>query len=326
MTIILTDETALAFWRRSRLTGSSLLRTTACRTSRLASGAPPPSEVIAACDHMIDDAARIHVLVGRKQDIRRCDEVKYSSFSGRFPSKSLHRLNDGMYVTGPEFAFTRMSAQTDLLSLVRIGFELTGSFAMNKNDMRGFSNCKPLTATKEMAHFLDHAKGLRGSVRAKQALRHILDGAASPMEAEMAMLLTLPKRLGGYGLPKPILNYRLDLACPRGTRLRRSAITVDAAWPKEKLALEYDSDQFHTGAEKIAVDSERRNDILFLGYDVKTITRKEITSVTSMDKIAESIARRLGVKVRKAGNDFPTRQSDLRRRLLRMRSGDAFGQ
>lgn len=321
MAITLTDETALAFWQRSRITGSNLLRTSACKMSRLPSGSPPPSEVVASCEQLIGDSARPHVLVGGKQDVRKSDRVRYSSFSGPLPSKALRKLNDGMYVASPEFSFARMAAEKDLLSLVRIGYELTGSFATNEHDMRGFSSCEPLTSTKELARFLERTKGFRGSVHAKQALRHTLNGAASPMEAEMAMLLTLPRRLGGYGLPKPLLNHRLDLGGLRGTRLRRRAITVDAAWPTKKLALEYDSDQFHTGAEKIAADSERRNDILFLGYSVKTVTSKEIASVTSMDRIAESIARSLGIKSRKVPDDFPAKQADLRRRLLRMRNG-----
>lgn len=322
MAIVLTDETALAFWRHSGTTGSTLFSAKPCRMARVPSKVAPAAEIAAACEQLClgED---IHVLVAGKQGFRHSNAITFSSFSGALPEKSLYRLDNDMYVASPEFAFTRLASKMELVPLIKLGYELTGSYAPNADDARGFSKCPPLTSTKDLSCFIEREEGLRirGTNKARQALRHILNGSASPMETELAMMLTLPKRLGGYGLPKPLLNYSLDTNGTRGNQLRRKKIIVDAAWPKKRLALEYDSNQFHAGAEKIIADSERRNDIAFLGYEVKTITSKEIASNTSMDRIADSIRRKLGVRARKSPDDFPTRQSSLRRKLLSTRAG-----
>lgn len=327
MAIILTDETALAFWRRSGITGSSLFCARPCRLTHVPAKVAPASEIKAACEHLCLDVESINVLVARKQDFRHNDSVAYSCFSGQLPDRSLFKLNEGLYVTCPELTFVRLATRAELVPLIRTCYEIAGLFALNANDMRGFSKCDPLTTTKDLSAFLERTKGLhlRGHSQARRALKHSLDNAASPMEVELAMLLALPRRLGGYGLPKPVLNYPLDVSGLRGGQLRRKGITVDAAWPKERLVLEYDSDQFHTGSEKIVADSKRRNDIAFLGYEVKTITSREIASVASMDKIADSIRRRLGIRARRFADDFPMKQSDLRRQLIRTRTNTHFG-
>lgn len=326
MAIILTDETALAFWRHSGITGSSLFGTRPCRLARVPSKVAPASDITAACEQLGIDVEPINVLVARKQDFRHNDSVAYSCFSGQLPDRSLLKLNEGLYVTCPEFTFVRLAARVELVPLIRTCYEIAGLFAFNENDMRGFSRCDPLTTTRGISCFLERTKELhlRGHAQARRALKHALDNAASPMEVELAMLLTLPRRLGGYGLPKPVLNYPLDVSGLRGEQLQRKRITVDAAWPKERLVLEYDSDQFHTGSEKIVADSKRRNDIAFLGFEIKTITSREIASIASMDKIADSIRRRLGIRARRFADDFPMKQSDLRRQLIKTLTNTHF--
>lgn len=47
------------------------------------------------------------------------------------------------------------------------------------------------------------------------------------MESCVALLLTMPRHLGGYGLPKPRLNYKLELSREQCIPLKRKSITVD---------------------------------------------------------------------------------------------------
>lgn len=320
MAIILTDETALAFWRRSGITGSSLFEARPCRLARVPAKIAHASDIAAACEQLGIEDKSIHVLVSNKNDLHHANRISYSVFSGSLPSQSLCRLDGSMYVTSPKFTFVRLARKMTLMQLVVLGYEMTGSFTPNSVDLRGFSKCDPMFSVKELTAFLDRLEGVQGSPLARQAAKHVIDNAASPREAELAMLLTLPRRLGGYGLPKPRLNYQLDLSAPRGSALNRTSIIVDFAWPESKLALEYDSDQFHTGAEKIAADSERRNDIKLLGYDVQTVTNKEISSIGKTDKIAKSVASKLEVRIRNEGDGFVEKQARLRRTLIKLRS------
>lgn len=325
MTIILTDETALAFWRRSRLTGSSLLRTASSRIAYAPTVAPRSDDVTCVCSDLLASSDVAHVLVGRKTASRRSGSTAYHCFLRPFPNGSVRKVSNGLYVTTPEFTFMRLARRLDAVALVRLGLELTGSFVPNEHDLRGFSASDPVTNSHRLRRFLDRAQSLHGAVNARQAGRYLLDGAASPMEADLALLLTLPKQLGGYALPHPVLNHSLDLNAAGFPQLRRKAIIVDFAWPNERVVLEYDSDQFHTGAEKIAADSARRNDIELLGFDVQTVTNKEISSASSMDKIARTLARKLGVRSRRDPDGFANKQSQLRRTLLELRRNGPQG-
>lgn len=322
MAIVLTDETALAFWRKHRITQSSLYATKPCRMDRIPSGVPSAADVRAACEGFTEPDDELHILVAGKDGFRHNEQIRYHSISKKIPRGSIHKISDSCYVASPEFTAMRLAQGMGIVEHVELIYELAGTYALNTGDLRGFSQTSPLLSVNSLSKFLERASGLRGAVRTSGNLRHSSDGAASPMEAQLAMVLTFPRRLGGYGLPKPRLNYAISLKGPQGSKITRHAITVDFAWPKHRVALEYDSDMFHTGAEKIAEDSERRNDLGLLGWSTHTVTRKEMASISKMDKIAASLVRRLGAKARKPADGFYEKQASLKRELLRLRHSD----
>ena len=79
--------------------------------------------------------------------------------------------------------------------------------------MRAADQRRKLTA---YANSLDKTHGKRKAIK---ALRYVANGSASSRETILTMLLTLPYRMGGYGLKQPLLNHRIDL----GRRERRIA-------------------------------------------------------------------------------------------------------
>ncbi len=139
----------------------------------------------------------------------------------------------------------------------------------------------------------------------RKAAQYVLDGAASPMEAKLALLLTLPRMYGGYGLPAPVLNEPLEV---NGKPLR-----CDALWPLSEVALEYDSDTFHTGGDRIAHDSRRRNALAFSDLTTITVTTEQIQSRKEMDYLAAGLARLLNARIRMPKAGFVERQVRLRR-------------
>ena len=129
------------------------------------------------------------------------------------------------------------------------------------------------------------------------------------------MLLSLPKNLGGYWISKPALNYSIPMTDEEKFFHKRNAIIVDCAWPKDGLALEYDSDFFHYGDEKRIEDSIRRNIIFALGFDVTTITRKEFNDIARMDSIASVLELKLGKRRKNLSLEYIQRRICLREQL-----------
>src|SRR3954470_16044707 len=87
--------------------------------------------------------------------------------------------------------------------------------------------------------------GRRGIVAVRDLIP-LADGLAeSPMESEARLVM-----IDG-GLPRPVLQY--EILDGNGERRR-----VDFAWPEERLAVEYDGEDWHSSAEAMRRDRGRQ--------------------------------------------------------------------
>jgi hypothetical protein len=106
-------------------------------------------------------------------------------------------------------------------------------------------------------------QGRRGIVK----VRHLLplaDGRAeSPMESEARLVM-----IDG-GLPSPVLQH--EVVDARG-RLRR----LDFAWPSHRVAAEYDSGEWHVGADALRRDREKLAALQDLGWMVVPIVVDDV--------------------------------------------------
>jgi very-short-patch-repair endonuclease len=71
------------------------------------------------------------------------------------------------------------------------------------------------------------------------------------------------------GLPTPVLQHEVIDA--RG-RLRR----LDFAWPEQLVAAEYDSDEWHAGADALRRDREKLAALQDLGWTVVPIVADDV--------------------------------------------------
>lgn len=91
------------------------------------------------------------------------------------------------------------------------------------------------------------------------------------MESLLSMLLCLPPSLGGFGLPRPELNFPIETN-EGGVAMRR----CDLCWPDQQFALEYDSDAFHSDASELHLDSSRRSALEKAGAHIVSVTKKQV--------------------------------------------------
>ena len=224
----------------------------------------------------------------------------------------------------PEYLFLQMAETMNFLDLLLLGFELCGTYFSGQG-IDAFASTstasprhKPFTRANKIARFLDSdvASQTKGIAQAAQASKFLLDNSDSPRESALALMLTLPRRLGGYALPRPLLNKRINIPRSNSQLIRNDHFRCDLLWPKEGLAIEYDSDLHHVGAQKIAKDASRRDALALLGIQAITVTNKQFASMNEMDKVAHAVAKTLGIRQRNEKRyNYQTRKIQLLQQL-----------
>jgi very-short-patch-repair endonuclease len=110
----------------------------------------------------------------------------------------------------------------------------------------------------------------------KEASKYVVDGCASPMEAKVVAIMTLPGRLGGFGLPLPESNVPIVLDAEKSKQFHRTEFYPDFIWRDKKLIVEYDSNEWHfendASGSKAKRDRKRADALVSLGYIVRSLT------------------------------------------------------
>ena len=266
----------------------------------------------------------IDIMLSNPNARRNSQTTKQHVFVEAIPPSSLVQIKDGIAVSSPEFCFLQMASELSLIKLIELAFELCGSYSLptvaaehsqSQQQTRGFSIRKPLTDTKRLKTFIAQLSGVNGIKKARRALRYVAGGSASPMETKLTMFLTLPLALGGYGLPMPELNSRIIPVRAAKRTASRAYYLCDLFWPDYDLAVEYDSDLYHTGSERIASDSKKRNTLTSLGIVIITVTTQQIHSSTETEKIARLVAGNMEKRLRISKPDFIDAHRTLRKLL-----------
>lgn len=308
-------DTAIAFWRSRWLSchkGFSPLR-----TRRISSG-PPDVGLATEFAWFVrgEIGLPLHVAVAHADARRSMRGLTSHVCSGSLPDWSFWKIGDDYFISSPELSFVQIASSLSLPKLAAIGCEFCGTYALDDREPRGFWTRDPLSDARRLRAFVFKCQGVRGASAARKAAGFVVDGSASPMEMALFLLLTLPVSMGGYGLAKPKLNHRIDLGESSRKICGKKHVVCDLFWEDARLAVEYDSDAFHAGADRIASDSARRNALLGEGIVALTVTRSQLYSPKAFEEIARQIARRTKKRIQRGSFDFTPAKRELRRELL----------
>lgn len=241
----------------------------------------------------------IHILVPPGSGWKRTRTVVPHEFAGALEPGTLWHLSDTVLVCGPALNFIQVAPQMSELDHLLYGYQLCGTHAL-ADVAGGIIQRQALTSTAELSSFITRHPGLRGSRIARNRMKYLRDGAASPMESALSLRLVLPRRKDGLGIASLVLNKRIEVPA----HLQRSAgcgyFYLDAFIPEASIGAEYDSDAFHTGPDKIAQDATRRNILEGLGIRMITVTRRQLIDADGFHGIAESINAMLGRRANKS--------------------------
>ena len=248
-------------------------------------------------------------------------------FNQTVPYGAFLNLGHGVCICTPQFAYLQLGAELEFLELLSVGMELCGSYSKWALDAKQSDNpynlgpknarnytydLPPAMNAKRMVSFIERMKGQRGAVGARKTLNWMLDGSASPMETATYLLLCLPRRLGGYALPKPLLNPLLKISGPDGVQKRYP----DLFWHGPNIDVEYNSDEAHSGEWARYRDSKREVELTVANVRVLPLTRPQLMDGGEFDKFANGLRRMLGIRTRPRDLDWIYKRDELRRFLL----------
>lgn len=267
----------------------------------------------------------IHVLLPNKSLTNNIRHTSCHVCERSLPSGSFVRLDDTILLCSPEFTFLQMASTITFHALVKLGFELCALYTLHPDGCARYGRILPPTTPSAIAVYLQKLEGTPGVAAARKTLRYVVSASGSPMETALAIIFCLPQHQGGFGLPLPFMNYRIEERRSRQAGIGKSYYLCDMYWPKAKLGLEYDSDQEHTGSCRIAEDAQRRNNLTSLGVTSITATREQVMNPEKLNHIARQIAQILGIRMRNERGWSLAERERLFRKLIVANGTEASG-
>lgn len=311
--LCLSHGSALAFWRVMRDGGTPEVEGRATFGSRSLQGSELVDRARRLC--RIEMGQPLHACVARSHERARVSGITSHVWRGAMDAKRVLEIERGLSVCRPEVAYVQLATTLDEIDLAILAYELTGTYYLRHWDEGGgISNAQALTTIEDLASYASscRAQGVRGGSKALQALRHAREGSNSPVETQIALLMALPRSMGGFGLRGFELNKAVRLSANGAALLGRDRLRPDIVIRAIRLALEYDSNERHLDRVTHARDARRRAALAASGYEVLTITRGQLASFEELETIMELIARRLGMRRRRMKSDSGQRSTHRR--------------
>lgn len=259
------------------------------------------------------DAEPLELLVNRAQGRRYFGGTRVRVFSLELPEGSICHIDSGLAAPSPEMTLLLLASQVGVFSLAQLVCEFCGLYSL---EGVGFFNVPPLTSLLSVGDFALEVERLAASAGKRAplglpGLRGALDlsveRSASPAETACALLLSISRRRGGYGLPKPEMN--LDVKADGGS------CVCDLVWPGERVALEYQSG-IHERVARQSADRAKLNALQAAGFTVLQAGKEDLKQLRRADELATILCRALGVTPLRPSESFRRRQIDLRKVLL----------
>lgn len=291
---------------------------------------------------------RLHYSVNDPDERRTRDEIIVHSFRRGFPPGSILRLSNGMAICSPELTFVQMGSLLPPIHLACFGMCLCGIFAVSPStgdeSLRGDGEGSPFRRLPErrtlvekarIAAFVEAHGNVAGSKNAKKALRLMVERSRSPMESATALMLCAPASAGGYALPAPRLNCRIDLPSWLHGGTRSSGRNSFGSKPYAEcdfmfsnegrlLLADYHGGWDHRGEENVHHDSLKVNAFENLGYPYFVITKQQVFDLALFDKLADQIRVSLKIRFRTTAKDYGLKKRTLHAQLVDVMRRDLY--
>ena len=235
----------------------------------------------------------LHIIVSdqglrQKQDVVACHALRDSASFGPF-----YTMREGGNVVSPEVALVQLGRELDVVGWLLLAYEFCGTYTLDPSVPRGFKEREPLTSAAQVAEAAERLDGMKGIKTVRGGLRYLRDGSASPMETAIALMLSLPRRLGGAGIGGFEMNGSVVLGDAARKLYPRETCRCDLRFPAKQLALEYDSDAEHSTDAQKDSDALRRAALALEGIEVVSVRWEQVRTREGMAATLAQVAQKL---------------------------------
>lgn len=289
MTLIMAYRSAMHFWMQVATSLDAATRPSSITDIRTATAS---LEVIRSCatQKPCFGTPPYHVLVGTNRH-RVSNELAVSHHTARtFPTGAFRKIDRDLLVASPELCFLQMAHELSLPRLVEFGWFLCGTYASTP-DCKLMNDKPPLTNKTRLERFLEKCQGAQGSKLALRAIRLICENSASPFETKLGILLSFPKKLGGYGFPLPVMNHTVEYSAKEQQLYKKRYVMLDLYWPQWRLGLEYDGRAYHGESDAITRDRLKNSELMAKQIEIIRVDRNQIRTPTGMFVLAKKMGR-----------------------------------
>lgn len=323
MRLYLCGKSALSALRYLRSIRDERLEDASARVRTLAQPIHTPrqvEELSGSSEWLLSHAGEtIHALVPKKEMVSARGGLVAHLWSAKVPGGAFIKLADDLLLSSPAFIFLQMARELEPIELAKLGMELCGYYALPEKHKPYVPSSvdeteyelRAVTAARKIVSLCEATPSAVPGVRkARMVAEWLADGAASPMESATYLLLCLPKRLGGYGLPKPVFNPKVTVNTPSGAEER----FPDLLWKMKDSAIdiEYQSDLAHSGNWKRYKDSKRQIQLTVNKITVLPLTKAQLKNVDDFHELAIGLHKLLKARVRCLGSAWESKRSKLR--------------
>lgn len=232
----------------------------------------------------------IDVIVDSAKRRRHMPNVVCHVWNGSMPQNSVFAVDEGLYVSSPEFMLAQQSSQLHQASLCKLLGRYVGIWSPLKG--KSGEQCKraPMTSLRALDSFLSKAGRFRGKDNLRLAMAYTCEGAASAPETSLQLALCLPPELHGLNLAQPIMNYEVGLSTTARLMYPADYIRIDLCWHDKRFGMEYQGEEH---GNQLGADYARWFAAREEGYELWFVAKEQLESAQQMLHIGGEVAKRI---------------------------------
>lgn len=309
MKLFLHPLSAMSFWLTARVRPTNLKRVPSPKVAEFRPTAKTEDFLARTFPYM---PGPIHVLVTEGRRNRR-NQFCFHRLPKDWDDIGFCLIAPGVYAPTPEATFIAMGRYLSVPEMVYLGGALCGDFALDPARPSGVAKALPVSSPSAFGCFADAHPGFRGIVGARPALPLVQEGAESPPEVFMRMVLCLPRRYGGLAVAGAGANWSYLPSEDAQAISGRDYVRPDLLFRNgtKMVSVEYDSDSIHLVRGQASRDESKRLALESDGAKVISIRPDHLANPVYMKRVAREIERRLGFRQYPEPEDFYLKQEQL---------------
>ena len=134
----------------------------------------------------------------------------------------------------------------------------------------------------------------------------------------MAMPLMLPKRLGGFAMLPPRLNYLIEVDATGKPFVSQDRFYIDDFWPDFGVGMEVDTLMHHGSDLNRIKDARRRNALRNYGYKIVEATQGDTSSALGIAGLCRQLYDLLGIRPHAGQLDIGPKQTELVKEVIHL--------